>query len=457
MHNTDTIAAIATPTGTGGVGIVRLSGPISLQIASQICGLSLRPRHAHYCGFYEYQPVKEQSARLIDRGIALYFPGPASFTGEDVVELQAHGGPIILDMLIQEVFQLGARPARPGEYSERAFINDKIDLVQAEAIADLISSGSEQAARAALKSLQGDFSKQIDELNAQLIALRVYVEAALDFPEEEIDFLNDQQVIGQLDAIIKQFKTTIAQTTQGTLLKEGISLAIIGKPNAGKSSLLNALTGDDTAIVTALPGTTRDLLKESINIDGLAVHVTDTAGLRDSTDEIEQEGIRRAERAFQKADIILLVIDAANNYADDIASVWPTEADLDSLLDRIILVNNKSDLNNNLAAELDRRFVCSLSAKTGKGLSTLKEMIKTKVGYQSNNSGHFIARRRHLEALRLAESLVTHGHQQLVHFGAGELLAEDLRIAQDKLSEITGKMHSDELLGEIFSSFCIGK
>lgn len=458
MLDTDTIVAIATASGVGGIGIVRISGPASYEIARQMCAGELEARTAHYRTF-----IKTENSLAIDQGIALYFPEPASFTGEDVVELQAHGGPVVLDILVKEALQLGARPARAGEFSERAFLNGKIDLAQAEAIADLIDSQSEQAARAALNSLQGEFSNHIKSLNEQLVSLRVYVEAALDFPEEEIDFLNDQNVLDSLTDLKQTLASTVQQTEQGALLKEGISVAIAGQPNAGKSSLLNALAGTDSAIVTDLAGTTRDVLRETINLDGLQCNVIDTAGLRQSTDAIEQEGIRRAGIEFEKAAIILLVVDVSDlelnlSTSAEPAAYWPEPIPGAELLQRCILVFNKAD-------QLARPFEpetrqdnqqCVVSAKTGAGLPALRELIKHKAGFQAQSSV-FTARRRHLDALRKASSLVNYGLQQLEANGAGELLAEDLKQAQQSLETITGAISSDELLGEIFSSFCIGK
>lgn len=472
MLDTDTIVALATASGVGGIGIVRISGPNSYQIASQICAGDLKARTAHYRTFYsatsnsEHNPsFPRKKEAAIDQGIALYFPAPASFTGEDVVELQAHGGPIVLDLLVKEALRQGARPARAGEFSERAYLNGKIDLAQAEAIADLIDSQSEQAARAALNSLQGEFSNHIEKLNEQLIRLRVYVEAALDFPEEEIDFLNDKNILDSLTELKQTLANTVRQTEQGALLKEGISVAIAGQPNAGKSSLLNALAGTDSAIVTDLAGTTRDVLREHINLDGLQCNLIDTAGLRQSADAIEQEGIRRAGLEFDKAGIILLVVDVSDDgfnacYTAKPADYWPEPIPADNILQRCIMVFNKADrLSKTIELESidpDQAERCIVSAKTGEGLPALRELIKRKAGFQAQSSV-FTARRRHLDALRNASALVSNGVEQLNSNGAGELLAEDLGQAQRSLESITGKMSSDELLGEIFSSFCIGK
>ncbi|MEM8501117.1 MAG: tRNA uridine-5-carboxymethylaminomethyl(34) synthesis GTPase MnmE [Pseudomonadota bacterium] len=447
--DTDTISAIATAPGIGGIGIIRLSGPQSLYIAEQICQQSLTVRHAHFCNF------SAQQKDVIDSGLALYFQAPASFTGEDVVELQAHGGPVVLDMLLRETVRLGARHARPGEFSERAFLNDKLDLVQAEAIADLINSGSEQAARSALKSLQGEFSRHLDQLGAQLLQLRIYVEAALDFPEEEIDFLNDSDVHNKLEQLSATLNRSVQQTRQGTLLQEGISIAIAGKPNAGKSSLLNALAGYESAIVTSQAGTTRDVLREHIHIDGLQIHLVDTAGLRESDDLIEQEGVRRAYKEFKKADLILLVCDASEEAGNTAEECWPSPLPSAEILTRAIVVKNKMDL---LEKSIENTsVVCHLSAKTGEGIEALRERIAQHAGFQGGTSSPFMARRRHLDALEKAANLISQGHTQLRELGAGELLAEDLRQAQDCLSEISGKVSSDELLGEIFAGFCIGK
>lgn len=445
----DTISAIATAPGIGGIGIIRLSGPKSLNIAEQICQQSLTVRHAHFCDFHA------QQNEIIDSGLALYFQGPASFTGEDVVELQGHGGPVVLDMLLRETLRLGARHARPGEFSERAFLNNKLDLVQAEAIADLINSGSEQAARSALKSLQGDFSRHLDQLGAQLLQLRMYVEAALDFPEEEIDFLNDSDVHNKLEQLSTTLSSSVQQTRQGTLLQEGIAIAIAGKPNAGKSSLLNALAGYESAIVTAQAGTTRDVLREHIHIDGLQIHLVDTAGLRESDDVIEQEGIRRAYKEFEKADLILLVCDASEEAGSAAAECWPNPQPSEEVFQRTLVVKNKMDLLEHIPE--NSGDVCYLSAKSGEGIDALRERIALHAGFKGGTSSPFMARRRHLDALEKAADLISHGHAQLRELGAGELLAEDLRQAQDCLSEISGKVSSDELLGEIFAGFCIGK
>ena len=450
----DTIAAVATAPGRGGIGVIRLSGPDALDIARTICGgRELQPRHAHYRNF-------SHADQLIDQGIALFFPGPNSFTGEDVVELQGHGGPLILDQLLRAAIALGARQARPGEFSERAFLNDKIDLAQAEAIADLIEAGSEQAARNALQSLQGVFSEKIEDLVENLTHLRIYVEASIDFPEEEIDFLADGKVAADLDALLQQLTAIEAQARQGSILREGMRVAIAGRPNAGKSSLLNALAGRDAAIVTDIAGTTRDVLREHIHIDGMPLQFADTAGLRDSPDRVEQIGIQRAWEEIHGADRVLLVVDAEQAHSLDPELVWPEFTAQLADAENLTLVLNKIDLTDysaGLQAHTDGVPVIAISAKTGAGLEALKEHLKHCMGYSGGAEGTFSARRRHLDALARARAFIEQGHSQLHEAGAGELLAEDLRQAQQALGEITGAVTADELLGKIFGSFCIGK
>jgi len=449
--NTDTIAAIATAPGKGGVGIIRVSGPKASTIATAITSRKLTPRLAHYGAFLE------DNGDAIDEGITLYFPGPHSFTGEDVVEFQGHGGPVILDCLLRRITRLGARIARAGEFSERAFLNDKMDLTQAEAIADLIEASSEQAARNAVHSLQGAFSKEIQQLVEQLIHLRIYVEAAIDFPEEEIDFLGDGKVSGDLRAIIKQLLTVKKQAKQGALVREGMQVVIAGKPNAGKSSLLNALCGRDSAIVTHIEGTTRDVLREHIHIDGMPLHIIDTAGLRESPDEVEQIGIERAWAEIHKADRILMVVDSTTTDNTDPHEIWPDFTQQLNDTSHLTLILNKSDLSQAHSINRDVSPVIGLSAKTDQGVDELRSHLKECMGFTGTTEGGFTARRRHLDALDRAEQLLITGEQQLLSMGAGELLAEDLRQAQNSLSEITGEFTPDELLGRIFSSFCIGK
>jgi len=451
----DTIVAIATPAGSGGIGIVRLSGTQALRIGSAITGTIFKPRHAHFCSF------ADSTGHTLDSGIALFFPGPHSFTGEDTVELQAHGGPVILDLIVREAYRLGARQALPGEFSQRAYLNDKIDLTQAEAIADLINSTTEQAALNASRSMQGVFSSKIASLVALVTRLRVFVEAAIDFPEEEIDFLNSSQVQKQLDDIVHQFNAIEEEARQGTLVQEGMKLVIAGKPNAGKSSLLNALSGQDSAIVTAIEGTTRDVLRERIQIDGMPLHIVDTAGLRDSDDEIEQEGIRRAWAEMESADRILLVVDESSLNGDirDSKEIWPPKNHKLTRDIPITIINNKCDLTHHAPGITQYRdtTVVRLSAKTGTGMELLKQHLKTCMGYTAGGEGNFSARRRHLRSLEQAKNFLLNGQQQLLQSGAGELLAEDLRQCQNSLGEITGTVSNNELLGEIFSSFCIGK
>ncbi|HAU1763478.1 TPA: tRNA uridine-5-carboxymethylaminomethyl(34) synthesis GTPase MnmE [Legionella pneumophila] len=443
----DTIVAIATPPGRGGVGIVRISGPNAYAIALCLNGnKALQPRLATFCSLYK------ANNEVLDQGLVLYFKGPHSFTGEDVIEIQAHGSPVVLDLLVKESIAAGARLARPGEFSERAFLNDKIDLIQAEAIADLIQASSDTAARMALKSLQGDFSKKINQLNEELIYLRMYVEAAIDFPEEVIDFLNDGNVSRLLQRIIEQLEEIRSQANQGVLLREGLSLVIAGRPNAGKSTLINNLAGRDIAIVTEIAGTTRDVMREHILLDDIPLHIIDTAGLRDSDDLVEKEGIKRAWQELKRADCVLLVVDInnpdqQNSLLNELKLTLPNKVP-------IITVYNKIDTTK-FSAKCDKQTVY-LSAKTGEGMSELKKVIKQVVGYQPAE-GQFLARRRHLQALDEAKTLLLNGQAQLTNHKAGELLAEDLRLAHQMLCEITGEFTSDDLLGKIFSSFCIGK
>ena len=443
---TDTICAIATPPGVGGVGVIRISGPLSTSIAKQILGISLQARKAHFARF------KDDQGRTIDSGIALLFTAPASFTGEDVLELQGHGGPQILQMLMTRVMELGARPARPGEFSERAFLNNKLDLVQVEAIADLIESGTQASARAAQRSLEGVFSEAVNHLQQELIDLRVFVEAAMDFPDEEIDFLADSDVLEKLGRAGDHLRTLLEQAHQGQLLRDGINIAIAGLPNAGKSSLLNALAGRESAIVTDTPGTTRDVLREHISLDGLPVHVSDTAGIRESTDQVEAEGVRRARAALTIADLVLLVIDSTQPLEPQLA--LRTE-----IPDNIacIEVYNKLDLTDGEAGVDDTLLKVWVSAKTGQGLQRLTRLVKSTVGANVSAEGVFSARTRHLDALRRTLDHIETGRVQLEQYNAPETLAEELRLAQKSLGEITGEYLPDDLLGAIFSSFCIGK
>ena len=450
----ETIAAVATAQGRGGVGIVRVSGPRARALAITLSGLEPKPRHAHY------GPWHDNDGEVIDQGLLLFFPGPHSFTGEDVLELQGHGGPVVLDMLLQRCLELGARQARPGEFSERAFLNDKLDLAQAEAIADLIEASSAQAARNALRSLQGEFSRRVHDLTEQLIALRIYVEAAIDFPEEEIDFLADGHVLNLLDGVRGDLSTVLREAGQGALLRDGMTVVIAGRPNAGKSSLLNALAGREAAIVTEIAGTTRDVLREHIHIDGMPLHVVDTAGLRDTDDQVERIGVERALKAIGEADRILLVVDSTAAESADPFALWPEFLDSRPAPERVTLIRNKADLSGEpvqLETCADGHVTLSLSAKSAEGLDMLREHLKACMGYEQTAESGFSARRRHLEALRQASGHLEHGRAQLTLAGAGELLAEDLRQAQQALGEITGAFSSDDLLGRIFSSFCIGK
>jgi len=444
-HNSDTIAAIATPPGRGGVGIIRVSGPLVKAICEKILGKIPQPR------FADYLPFLDQDNETIDSGLGLYFVGPNSFTGEDVLELQGHGGPVVMDLLLQRVVSLGARIAKPGEFSERAFLNDKVDLAQAEAIADLIEAGSEQAAKSAVKSLQGEFSRWIDECVEALTHLRMYVEAAIDFPEEEIDFLSDGHVTKSLENILSEMDTIFASAQQGVLLRDGMRVVLIGQPNTGKSSLLNALAGRDSAIVTHIAGTTRDVLREEINIDGMPLHVIDTAGLRESEDVVEQEGIKRTWIEIEQADRALLLVDDKTGITDEDEKI---RQKLPKTLE-VTIVRNKIDLTSTVAAEKEDEI--SLSAKSGEGIELLRDHLKKIMGYTGLTEGVFLARRRHLDALIRAKEFVLNGQKQLQELKAGELLAEDLRQAQHALGEITGFVSSDALLGKIFSSFCIGK
>lgn len=447
-----TIAAIATPPGKGGVSIIRVSGPKCQNLCQAILGKSLKPRKAYYLPFLDQQHTP------IDQGLAIYFAAPNSFTGEDVLEFQGHGGPIIMDILLQRITELGVELAKPGEFSEKAFLNDKLDLAQAEAIADLIDSGSRQAAISAVRSLSGDFSKEVHQLVEMLVYLRTYVEAAIDFPDEEIDFLQDQKLVAKIEQIKQFLKRLMHKAQQGNLLREGMTVVIAGKPNAGKSSLLNALVEKDSAIVTHVEGTTRDILSEQISIDGLPLHIVDTAGLRETDDLVEKIGIEKAIIEIEKADRILLMLDASQtqevNLDKEILRFFPQKAKLPP----ITIIQNKIDLLN-IEPKISKKDtpIIFLSASQGNGLDLLKNHLKQVVGYNAAESGIFMARRRHLTALNNAQNHLEQGFQQLMDYSAGELLAEELKLAQIQLNEITGEFTSDDLLGTIFSSFCIGK
>lgn len=450
----ETIVAQATAPGRGGIGILRVSGPLATKVAQAILGKCPKPRMA------DYLPFKDADGTILDQGIALYFKSPNSFTGEDVLELQGHGGQVVLDLLLKRILQIdGIRLARPGEFSEQAFLNDKLDLAQAEAIADLIDATSEQAVRSALKSLQGEFSKKVNELVDSVIYLRTYVEASIDFPDEEIDFLADGKIEANLRGIINQLEDVRSEAKQGSILREGMKVVIAGRPNAGKSSLLNALAGREAAIVTDIAGTTRDVLREHIHIDGMPLHIIDTAGLRDATDEVERIGISRAWTEIEQADRIILMLDSSDPESADLSKVRSEFlAKLPSTLP-VTIVRNKIDLNGEQASESEQGDyqMISLSAQTHDGVQLLREHLKQAMGFQTGMEGGFLARRRHLDALDKAAEHLQIGLVQLTEFHAGELLAEELRLVQSYLSEITGKFTSDDLLGNIFSSFCIGK
>jgi tRNA modification GTPase len=444
--NTDTICAIATPPGAGGIGVVRVSGPAVQNIARAVLGELPRPRFAAFAKFLD------EEGASIDSGIALYFPGPHSFTGEDVLEFQGHGGPVILQLLMRRILDLGARPAGAGEFSQRAFLNDKLDLAQAEAIADLIASGTEAAARAAQHSLEGVFSRLVAEVQTQLTGLRVFVEAAIDFPEEEIDFLADSDVLQRLAAARQEVDRLLEQASQGRLLRDGIVMAIIGRPNAGKSSLLNALSGYESAIVTEIPGTTRDVLRERLDLGGIPVHVADTAGIRDTDDRIEAEGVRRARQTLESSDIVLLVVDVSQDREEQGALLNELPRHVHP-----IRVYNKIDLLEEGPPAESAADEAWISAVSGAGMDDLKAKIRASVGAADQSMGEFSARQRHVDALKRVRDHLDSGQQQMERSAAAEILAEELRLAQRALGEITGELLPDDLLGEIFASFCIGK
>lgn len=443
----DTIAAVATPPGRGGVGVIRVSGPSVESLLPALIGKMPQPREAVFCAF------KDASGRTLDQGIALYFQNPRSFTGESVLELHAHGNPILLDLILSRLFELGCRAARPGEFSERAFLNNKIDLAQAEAIADLINAETAQGVKAATRSLDGDFSREIHALVEACIQLRLYVEAAIDFTDEEIDFLSEAGVLDQIRDLRERLDAIIKLSKQGSLLREGMTLVLAGKPNAGKSSLLNRLSGRDAAIVTAIAGTTRDTLKEHIELEGIPLHIIDTAGIRtEATDAVEEEGIRRARAALDHADLILIVVDDR------------VPEDLDELTNGLpqgpvrLIIRNKIDLTGNAEGIVgnSKDHEIRLSLKTGQGVETLRQKIVSLVRQEPVAEGVYMARRRHIEALEATRTEIRMAEEALMTRGA-ELVAEHLRIAQTHLSDITGEFSTDDLLGRIFSSFCIGK
>ncbi len=445
INKVETICAIASAIGQSGIGIVRVSGPLAKSTSKKILQADLKPRYAYYGAFYDQNNV-------IDKGVAIFFPGPNSYTGEDVVEFQGHGGTSVLRKILEIIMSSGVRLAEPGEFSKRAFLNGKMDLIQAEAIQDLIQSNSEESALSAVRSLTGEFSIKINQVLSELISLRVFIEATIDFSDEEIDFIESHEVSNKLHTL-KESLLDIQQTaTQGAILRDGIHVAIAGKPNAGKSSLLNMLTKESSAIVTDIAGTTRDVLKETIHIDGMPIHIIDTAGLHDSDDVVEQEGIRRAHNEINNADIILLVFDSRDSKAN--LSILP-----DSVKNKPkILVRNKIDLAGNKSSvkKVGNITEISISAKNGDGIDTLRESLSEFAGLNSGIEGVFVARKRHLDAIEETLEFINSALSQL-NSGSSELVAEDLRQAGMKLGQITGEFSSDDLLGEIFSSFCIGK
>ncbi|GAB56504.1 tRNA modification GTPase mnmE [Glaciecola punicea ACAM 611] len=454
VFSNDTIVAQATAPGRGSVGIVRVSGPNAKPVAELLLKKCPVPRVATYQPFYNSQN------HIIDQGIALYFAGPNSFTGEDILELQGHGGQVVMQLLIDTCLKSGlVRLAKPGEFSEQAFLNEKMDLTQAEAIADLIDASSQQAAKSALRSLQGEFSNQIRNLVDKVIYLRMYVEAAIDFPEEEIDFLADGIVQSNLHTIVTLLNKIMHQAKQGSLLRDGMRVVIVGRPNAGKSSLLNALSGKDSAIVTDIAGTTRDVLKEHIHIDGMPLHIIDTAGLRDDADTVEKIGIERAWQEIHNADRILFMVDAEQEPNSQPKDIWPEFYDKLPANAAITVIRNKCDLIQEAPGiDNNQKYpVICLSAMAKLGIDTLTEHLKECMGFNQVGEDQVIARQRHITALINAQQHIDIGKDQLESAMAGELLAEELRIAQGYLNEITGEFSSDDLLSKIFSSFCIGK
>ncbi|WP_019880775.1 MULTISPECIES: tRNA uridine-5-carboxymethylaminomethyl(34) synthesis GTPase MnmE [unclassified Methylophilus] len=444
--STDTVAAIATAPGAGGIGVVRVSGPLAADIATQILGHCPAPRHAAYL------PFLQADATLIDRGIAIYFPNPHSYTGEDVLELQAHGGTALMQILLARCIECGARHAQAGEFTQRAYLNDKLDLAQAEAVADLINAATVEAARSAVRSLSGEFSQAIQTLLQQLVDLRMYVEACLDFPEEEIDFITQGRVLEKLKANQAALQHIFHQAKQGVLLREGINVVLIGQPNVGKSSLLNALSGEEVAIVTPIAGTTRDTIKSVIQIEGVPLHVIDTAGLRETEDTVEQVGIARTWKAIETAHVALLLVDSQHGIGDQEKAILhklPAEV-------KKVWVHNKIDVSRETSRieKRENEQHVFLSAKTGDGIASLQKTLLEIVGYQPGGEGVFMARARHLQALAEVEQ---HLDLAMLQMHAAELVAEELRCAQEALGSITGEFTPDDLLGEIFSRFCIGK
>lgn len=446
IHKSDTICALATAYGQSGIGVIRVTGPLSKSISKKILHQDLEPRYAYYGSFFD------NDNNLIDKGVAIAFPGPNSYTGEDVVEFQGHGGVSVIRKLLETIISLDVRVAEPGEFTKRAFLNGKMDLVQAEAVQDLIQSSSEESALSAVRSLTGEFSEKINQILSELISLRVFVEATIDFSDEEIDFLESHEVSSKLHSLKLTLLNILESANQGAILRDGIHVAIAGKPNAGKSSLLNSLTKQPSAIVTDVAGTTRDVLKETIQIDGMPIHIIDTAGLHNSDNIIEQEGIRRAHTEINNADVVLLVYDASDKSVD--LSILP-----ESVKDKPkIVIKNKIDLTGSKTGiqKIQNNPEISISAKNGDGINIVRKALADFAGLNSNTEGVFLARKRHIIAINETLSFINSAISQL-DGGASELVAEDLRQAGMHLGQITGEFSSDDLLGQIFSSFCIGK